>query len=127
MKPYLFHLLIPGALLLSACAATPQSGSTTREISSNISLPPNAKLIAYGAYDVVQFAPPPAGGTLYVYDEDAARVPYVTSYAPSPSGEMFAGEQHHATSAQLSNLLPPAQTDAHHHFRVYYVPLPPSP
>jgi hypothetical protein len=101
-------------LLLSGCA--PQRPMTTEDAltpapGQAISVPPGARLIAYGHYPLAPFALPSEGGMVYVYDVDANRVAYVSSYAPARSPR--AGDL-----TQLSK----SSFDSTHNFRVYYLP-----
>lgn len=117
-RPAIYSLVgaLAALLLLSGCA--PQQPMTTEQALSPtpgqaISVPPGARLIAYGHYPLASFVLPPDGGMVYVYDVDASRVAYVTSYPPGGSTSMPAGDL-----TQLSK----SSFDSTHNYRVYYLP-----
>lgn len=115
MKRPAFHSLfgaLAALLLLSGCA--PQQPMTTEQAltpapGESISVPPGARLIAYGHYPLASFALPPEGGMVYVYDVDANRVVFVNSFPPNTSG---------GDLTQLSK----SSFDSTHNYRVYYLP-----
>ena len=117
MRRPAFHSLfgaLAALLLLSGCA--PQQPMTTEQAltpapGENISVPPGARLIAYGHYPLASFALPPEGGMVYVYDADANRVVFVNNYPPNPS----------ASSGDLTQLSK-SSFDSTHNYRVYYLP-----
>jgi len=75
----------------------------------SIPVPPGARLIAYGHYPLAQFTPPREAGTLYVYDEDARKVSFVSNYAEGSAGPTDL------------NQLSKNSFDPNHTYRVYYV------
>jgi len=76
----------------------------------SIPVPPGARLIAYGHYPLSTFTPPREAGSLYVYDEDARKVAFVTNYAE--------GNVNPTDLNQLSK----NSFDPNHTYRVYYIP-----
>ena len=122
MTRFAIHSLVgalAALLLLSGCA--PQQPMTTEQAltpapGQAISVPPGARLIAYGHYPLAPFALPSEGGMVYVYDADANRVVFVNSYSPNSS----------TTSGDLTQLAKNS-LDPTHNYRVYFLPSQPIP
>jgi hypothetical protein len=101
-------------LLLMGC--TSQKPLTTEDalrpsVDQAIQVPPGARLVAFGHYPLSPFVVPHDGGMIYVFDTDADRVVFVTSYSPDSSSP---------TSGDLSQLSRNS-FDNSHNYRVYYL------
>jgi hypothetical protein len=111
----LLALALAALVLSSGC--TLQKPLTTEDalrpgVDQNIQVPPGARLIAFGHYPLAPFVVPHDGGMIYVFDADAARVVFVTSYSPDSTSP---------TSGDLSQLSRNS-FDNTHVYRVYYLP-----
>lgn len=116
-RPAIYSLVgaLAALLLLSGCAPQQPPMTTEQALTpapgQTISVPPGARLIAYGHYPLAPFALPAEGGMVYVYDVDANRVVFVNSYSPNSS----------TTSGDLTQLSKNS-LDPTHNYRVYYLP-----
>ncbi|HSZ54157.1 MAG TPA: hypothetical protein VK797_00740 [Tepidisphaeraceae bacterium] len=101
-------------LLLAGCTAPAPRNPYAPGPSEAIPVPPGARLIAYGHFPLPAFVVPADAAALYVYDEEARRVVFVTNYqsagAVQPGGT--------TDLAQLSK----NSFDPNHSYRVYYIP-----
>jgi hypothetical protein len=116
MKQFSIHTLVCvfSGLLLTGCVS--QKPLSTEDalrpsVDQNIQVPAGSRLIAFGHYPLAPFVVPHDGGMIYVFDTDANRVVFVTSYSPDSTSP---------TSGDLSQLSRNS-FDNTHVYRVYYL------
>ena len=104
-------LMLPLAVLATAgCMSDSHPHPFSPAPGEAIAVPPGARVIAYGHYPIAAFTPPREAGSLYIYDEDAHKVAFITNYADG------------AMSATDLNQLSKNSFDPNHTYRVYYIP-----
>lgn len=103
-------LVVGGAGAPGCMSEAPNPHPFSPSPQQSIPVPPGARLIAYGHYPLSPFTPPREAGSLYVYDEDARKVAFITNYTE--------GNVNPTDLNQLSK----NSFDPNHTYRVYYVP-----
>jgi hypothetical protein len=105
---------ILATVMLGGCNAPAPQNPYAPSTSEAIAVPPGARLIAYGHYPLPPFSVPREAAALYVFDEEARKVVFVTNYGSSGVAEPTAPTD----LAQLSK----NSFDPNHTYRVYYIP-----